>query len=90
MSAHHQPDLVELSFIETRAKLIDIAAFLDRLQRHGQDGDWRIAELRRALPLLQADSPDRARQILLHFSDPSSEPIEKAPIKGATAPHRHP
>ena len=30
----NQADLVELGFMDARAKLLDIAAFLDRMERH--------------------------------------------------------
>ena len=79
-----QVDLVELGFMEARAKLIDLAAFLDRVQRHGQDGDFRVQALREALEQLASETPDRAAGVLRYFSDPSSEPIEAAHTQGAS------
>ena len=76
-------DLVELGFMDARWKVIDVAAFLDRVQRAGQDGDYRVSELKKALACLNSDDPERAKQVLLSLSDPSEEPIPAAPGKGA-------
>lgn len=76
-------NLVDLGFMDSRSKLIDLAAFLDRVQRAGQDGDFRVQALKNALTLLSQDKPQRARDVLLSFSDPSTEPIAKATIQGA-------
>ncbi len=79
--------VVELYFMEHRAKLIDVAAFLDRLDRAGDDtggDDFRIAAFRRALAILADGRPDRARRVLELLSDRSTEPIESAAgMKGA-------
>lgn len=76
-------NLADLGFMDARSKLIDLAAFLDRVQRAGQEGDFRVQALKRAVKLLEADQPQRAREVLLSFSDPSSEPIAKATMQGA-------
>ncbi|WP_038170690.1 hypothetical protein [Verrucomicrobium sp. BvORR106] len=76
-------NLVDLGFMDSRSKLIDLAAFLDRVQRAGQEGDFRVAALKQAIELLAGDQPERARNILLSFSDPSTEPIPKATTQGA-------
>lgn len=76
-------NLVDLGFMDSRSKLIDLAAFLDRVQKAGQDGDFRVQALKNALILLSQDQPTRAKEVLLSFSDPSSEPIEKATMQGA-------
>lgn len=76
-------NLVDLGFMDSRSKLIDLAAFLDRVQRAGQDGDFRVQALKNALTLLSQDKPQRAKDVLLSFSDPSTEPIAKATIQGA-------
>ena len=69
--------------MEARAKLIDLAAFLDRVDRAQGETDFRLTAFRQALRELDGKEPQRARQVLLTFSDPTSEPIEKAPGKGA-------
>ncbi|TVQ51232.1 MAG: hypothetical protein EA377_13045 [Phycisphaerales bacterium] len=81
--------VVDLYFMEHRAKLLDIAAFLDRYDRAPSDDDaaagedFRIAALRDALRILSEDGPERARRIQEHFSDMTEQPIEKAPMQGA-------
>ena len=81
-------NLADLGFMDARSKLIDLAAFLDRVQRAGQEDDFRVQALNRAVKLLQADKPQRAREVLLSFSDPSTEPIAKATMQGAIGAHR--
>lgn len=75
--------IVDLDFISIRHKLLDVAAFLDRTERAGASGDFRVQALREALPLLTGTGANRTRQILEHFSDPSEAPIDHAPGKGA-------
>ena len=84
--------VVDRYFIEHRAKLIDLAAYLDRVDRAsprsgGNGFDFRHDALVRAIAILTDGRPDRARRVLEHFSDPSTEPIAKAPMKGATGAH---
>lgn len=69
--------------MDARSKLIDLAAFLDRVQRAGQDQDYRMAALREAVSKLDLNQPERARQVLLVFSDPTTEPVPKAAMQGA-------
>ena len=76
-------ELLDLQFIEARHKLLDLAAFLDRIDRAEGDGDFRIQALRAALPILLESRGDRARAILEALSDPTTEPIPQATIQGA-------
>ena len=46
--------VLELYFMEARSKVIDLAAFLDRLDRAGNGKDFRIDALHKALKELQA------------------------------------
>ncbi|MFM8617112.1 MAG: hypothetical protein ACKOE8_00080 [Opitutaceae bacterium] len=66
--------IIDHGFIPVRAKLIEVAAFLDRVERHGVDGDFRCAALREAAALLADGRPERARRILEQLSDPTTEP----------------
>ncbi len=75
--------LLDLYFMDARSKLIDIAAFLDRVDRAEGEADFRLAAFRRALEELGHSDPVRARQVLMSLSDPTAEPLEKAPGKGA-------
>jgi len=74
---------VELSFMDSRAKLLDVAAFLDRVQRFDQESDYRVKALKDAIAILQSETPDRAKRVLLHFSDMTEEPIPEAHTQGA-------
>jgi hypothetical protein len=76
---------VDLYFMEHRAKLLDIAAFLDRLDRAaaGATDDVRLRAMRQAIPLLIDGEGDRARRILELFSDHSAEPIPAAHTQAA-------
>jgi hypothetical protein len=75
--------VLDLYFLDARHKLIDIAAFLDRLERSDGADDFRLAAFRAALNKLSATGKNRAKDVLLAFSDHSPEPIDKAPGKGA-------
>ena len=83
-------------FLESRAKLIDIAAFLDRLDRSKptrdnlEEEDFRTAALRQAIALLIDGKSDRARRVLEHFSDPTEGPIPAAGTKGAAGAYSAP
>lgn len=77
-------NLVDLGFMDSRFKLIEIAAFLDRVQRAGQEGDFRVQALKKAIQHLGQNEPTRARDVLLSFSDPTSAPIPRATMQGAT------
>lgn len=70
-------------FLDARARLIDIAAFLDRVERADGDEDFRIAAFRRAVLELSKSSPHKAREVLMVFSDPTEAPVEEAHGKGA-------
>lgn len=74
--------------MDSRSKLIDLAAFLDRVQRAGQDEDFRVEALRKAIHLLSLNEPRRAREVLLSLSDPTTEPIAKATMQGAIGAHQ--
>jgi hypothetical protein len=75
--------LVDLQFIDARARVIDVAAFLDRMERHGQEGDYRVTALKQALLEVLKEEPGRARRVLEALSDHSQEPIPAATIQGA-------
>jgi len=69
--------------MEARAKLIDIAAFLDRIDRADGAGDFRLGAFEKALRELNQTQPERTRQVLIALSDPTTDPIDKAHAKGA-------
>ena len=64
-------------FLETRCKLIEIAATMDRIQRGKGSAtiknDPRLAQIRSALDILRAEAPQRAQQCQMAFSLPHDE-----------------
>ena len=75
--------VLDLYFMDARCKLIELAAFLDRVDRGTGDADFRLAAFREAMKHLADGEPKRAEAVLLSLSDPTAEPIAKAPGKGA-------
>lgn len=69
--------------MESRAKLIDIAAFLDRVERSTGEADFRLKGFDEALKQLASGNASRARNVLLSLSDPTTEPISAATTKAA-------
>ena len=82
--------VVDHGFIPVRAKLIEVAAFLDRVERHGVEDDFRCAALREAAALLADGRPERARRILEQLSDPTTEPEPVSSGKAALGAWRAP
>jgi hypothetical protein len=75
--------VLDLYFMDARSKLIDLAAFLDRLDRAEGEADFRVAGLRKAMAELEKETPERAKGVLLALSDPTNEPIPAATTKAA-------
>ena len=75
--------VLDLYFMEARSKLIDLAAFLDRLERAEGQADFRADAFKQALRELSGAQPNCAGRVLLSLSDPTVEPIESASGKGA-------
>ncbi len=92
MTASQSPRqrVVDLAFLDARSKLIDLAAFLDRVDRHPGSEDYRVAALKSALVELSGNEPDRARRVLEALSDPTEEPAPRAETQGATGAWRPP
>jgi len=63
-------ELLDREFLETRCKLLEVAAALDRLDRaEGSVGDdARRQKIQRALGILASDQDNRAEQLQLLFS----------------------
>jgi hypothetical protein len=82
--------VLDLYFVEARSKLIDVAAFLDRVERAGGGDDFRIRAYKEALRELAAEGGGarRAENVLLVFSDPTCEPVERAGGKAAAGAWR--
>lgn len=77
-------EILDLYFGDARSKLIDLAAFLDRLERNGGEEDFRVRSFRAALAHLSNGDSEKAKAVLLTLSDPTTEPLAVATTKGAT------
>lgn len=83
--------LIQLGFLEARAKVLDVAAFLDRVQRAAAGPgstadalqDDRVQAILSAMRLSLDGQPERARRMLELWSDASTEPAAHADGKAA-------
>jgi hypothetical protein len=81
-----QRELIDEYFMEERVKVIDLAAFLDRLDRAREidaDDDFRLRSIREALAVLAGDDGGRVQRVQMIFSDPRSELLEELDQKSA-------
>lgn len=79
--------VIDRYFLEHRQKVLDVAAFLDRLERAApaeaeMGEDYRIEALGRALDVLRDGRPHRARRVLETLSDSSDAPAASAASLG--------
>ena len=74
---------MDLYFLEARSKVIDLAAFLDRVERANGKDDFRLKALRKALAGFGDKKKQKARRALFAFSDPTTKPIPAATTKAA-------
>ncbi len=81
-------EVLDLYFMDARSKLIDLAAFMDRVERADGTEDFRMKAFREAIRELSENDCKRAKRVLLAFSDPTEEPVDKAPGKGAVGAWR--
>lgn len=82
--------VIDSGFIPVRAKLIEVAAFLDRVERYAVADDFRCAALRSAAALLIDGKPERARRILEKLSDPTTQPERRSSGKAALGAWQRP
>jgi len=80
--------VINMYFLEHRAKLLDVAAFLDRIDR-AQPGtassDFRESALKQAIGVLIDRQPQRAKRVLELLSDSTPEMPQSAHgMKGAS------
>jgi hypothetical protein len=66
-------EVLNRDFLETRSKILDLAAALDRLDRaptptHDHPPDRRLAQLRQAIEALLEPGPGRAETVQRLFS----------------------
>ena len=75
--------VLDLYFMDARSKLIDLAGFIDRVERSEGEEDFRMSAFRQALQRLCQAEPDKAKQVLVAFSDPTPHPVAAATTKAA-------
>jgi hypothetical protein len=86
-------ELVDEYFIENRNRIIEVAAFLDRLDRADPSvatSDYRVRALADAIGVLSSTSPSRVQDIQLLLSDPTTDPRPALDRKGAVGAWEHP
>ncbi len=71
--------------MDSRFKLLDIAAYLDRVDRHDGEADFRHPAFLSAIQAMlnPAEGLTRAQAVHHAFSDHSTEPVESATIQFA-------
>jgi len=82
-------DIQDLYFMDSRFKLLEIASFLDRVERHDGEADFRHEAFMKALMAMQnpPEGTSRAQAVHLAFSDHSTQPAESATIQFAFGAH---
>jgi hypothetical protein len=84
-----QRELIAEYFMEHRVQVLELAAFLDRLDRAREidaDDDFRLRSIREALAVLVDDEgppTQRVQRVQMIFSDPRSELLEELDQKSA-------
>jgi hypothetical protein len=80
------PQIADEYFIENRNRVLEIAAFLDRLDRADpgrESRDFRLRAFADALAVLATPQADYVLQIQRLFSDPTTEPLAQLDRKSA-------
>ena len=86
MNAPYRPmtaqEIIDLYFIENRSRVLDIASFLDRIDRYEGANeaktDFRYQAIMKVIELLKESGGNRTKSIQLALSDPTSEPLASA------------
>jgi hypothetical protein len=79
----NRQQLLDLYYLDARSRLIDLAAFLDRLDAAHGEADFRLTAFRAALAHLQGQDLPRTEAVLRTLSDPTTEPISAATTQSA-------
>lgn len=80
--------ILDLYFLDARHKLVELAAFLDRVERARGKDDFRLKSFHAALAKLDGKKKNKAKDVLLAFSDLTTKPIARAKGKGAVGAWR--
>jgi hypothetical protein len=72
---------LDLYFLDNRARMLEIAAFLDRIDRYPGASeavsDYRYRSFLRALKIILESKQDRTVEVQRLLSDMTAEPIER-------------
>lgn len=75
-------DALDLYFMENRSRVLDLAAFLDRIDRYeGADeakADFRYQALMRIIDILRSEPEGRTKAVQVALSDLTCEPVDSA------------
>ena len=75
-------EILDTYFLENRARILELAAFLDRIDRSRESlkarQDYRYRSLVKALEMLGGPQRKKTALIQMLFSDRSGEPIKSA------------
>jgi hypothetical protein len=78
MTAHQALDMY---FLDNRARMLEIAAFLDRIDRcpdwRAAQNDFRYQAFVQCLKLILESAKDRTARVQHLLSDPTSQPIDR-------------
>lgn len=73
-------EILETYFLDNRARLLEIASFIDRIDRYRDSetakDDFRYKSFVKALKIIIDTKEERTKNVQLLFSDLSAEPIE--------------
>jgi hypothetical protein len=92
MPTHHgtspltQRALIDEYFMEHRVQVLELAAFMDRLERAREldaADDFRLRSVQDALAVLADGAGDRVARVQMIFSDPRSDLLEELDQKSA-------
>ena len=81
-----QKVILDNSFIENRTQLLDIAAFMDRMDRSAKKdaiSDFRYTAFRKAVKILSSTAGARVERISLQLSDTTRAPLPTLDRKSA-------
>jgi hypothetical protein len=81
-----QRELLNEYFMEERVKVIDLAAFLDRMDRAREidaEDDFRLRSIRDALVVLAGEDGNRVQRVQMIFSDPRTDLLDELDQKSA-------
>ncbi|MDB5046160.1 MAG: hypothetical protein JWQ08_2210 [Deinococcus sp.] len=88
-----QKQLLDDYFMDHRAQLLALAAFLDRFERsnlRNAETDFRIEAFKEALHLLVGPGPERARRVQLVMSDQNLDLLDVRDSQSAYGAPVHP